>query len=282
MSIVSIALSALAVAGWLAWIPGLRPAFARASHRGIHQNRGQEEEPPPKPPIDTPPQGDAKVKRPRTDERETQRDRMVTRQIAARGVKNARVLKAMRQVPRHWFVPDGVASRAYADRPLPIGFEQTISQPYIVALMTELLQLKPGDKVLEVGTGSGYQAAVLSELTHEVFTIEIVEPLAKRTNELLRSKGYDNIQTRIGDGYRGWPAAAPFDAIIVTCAPDAPPPPLLQQLAVGGRMCIPVGTQWTGQELVVLRKKEDGSIERRSIIPVRFVPMTGQARKRGG
>ncbi len=203
---------------------------------------------------------------------------MVTRQVAARRVRNALVLEAMRNVPRHWFVPAPLAAMAYQDRPLPIGHGQTISQPYIVALMTELLKVKPGAKVLEIGTGSGYQAAVLAELTDKVYTIEIVEPLAKRTIELFREKGYDTIRTRIGDGYRGWPEEAPFDAVIVTCAPDSPPPALVEQLAVGGRMCIPVGEPGH-QELILLIKRPDGSLERRHIIPVAFVPMTGEAQK---
>lgn len=217
---------------------------------------------------------------PRTDERKDERHRMVERQIAARGVKDPRVLDAMRMVPRHWFVPEALSSRAYADRPLPIGFDQTISQPYIVALMTEQLKLKPKSKVLEIGTGSGYQAAILAELTDHVYTIEIVEPLAKRTIEIFKKRGYKKIHTRIGDGYKGWPEAAPFDAIIVTCAPQNPPPPLIEQLAVGGRMCIPVGDQRTGQELIVLTKQSDGTIKKEHVLPVRFVPMTGKAQKR--
>ncbi len=187
----------------------------------------------------------------------------------------------MRNVPRHWFVPQASGRQAYEDGPLRIGYGQTISQPYIVALMTDLLRLEPGEKVLEIGTGSGYQAAVLAELTDRVYTIEIVEPLAKRTNQLLRDKGYDTIRTRIGDGYKGWPEEAPFDAIIVTCAPEEPPPALVAQLAEGGRMCIPVGPEWGGQRLVVLRKRADGTLEQRHVEWVRFVPMTGEAQKRG-
>jgi protein-L-isoaspartate(D-aspartate) O-methyltransferase len=202
---------------------------------------------------------------------------MVARQIARRGVRDRLVLAAMRNVPRHWFVPAGQARNAYADRPLPIGYGQTISQPYIVALMTELLRVEPGQKVLEIGTGSGYQAAVLAELTDQVFTIEIVARLARRTIKLLEEKGYRTIRTRIGDGYRGWPEQAPFDAIIVTCAPESPPPPLVEQLAVGGRMCIPVGSQWGGQELIVLQKRSDGTLGRHTVERVRFVPMTGEA-----
>lgn len=214
---------------------------------------------------------------PRTDELREQRHRMVAQQIAARGVRDSRVLRAMRDVPRHWFVPRGLRSRAYDDGPLPIGHDQTISQPYVVALMTELLAVKPGDKVLEIGTGSGYQAAVLSELTAHVFTIEIVEPLAKQTIDLLREKGYAMIQARIGDGFRGWPEEAPFDAIIVTCAAPRPPPALVEQLRVGGRMVIPVDTDLWGQDLLVMTKKADGTLDRRNVAPVAFVPMTGEA-----
>ena len=214
---------------------------------------------------------------PRTVERAEDRRRMVSSDIATRGVRNERVLEAMRNVPRHWFVTPDYHHSAYADRALPIGHDQTISQPYIVALMTELLDLQPGERVLEIGTGSGYQAAVLAELTDRVYTIEIVKPLAERTIRLFKEKGYDAIQTRIGDGYRGWPEAAPFDAIIVTCAPDDVPKPLVEQLAVGGRMCIPVGSGWTGQSLILLTKEKDGRLKRKHIIPVRFVPMTGEA-----
>ena len=214
---------------------------------------------------------------PRTAERKDERQSMVARQVAARGVRDARVLEAMRNVPRHWFVPARLTAMAYQDRPLPIGHDQTISQPYIVALMTELLKLKPGAKVLEIGTGSGYQAAVLSELTDQVYTIEIIKPLAERTTKLFREKGYDSIHVRIGDGYRGWPTAAPFDAIIVTCAPEAPPAALVEQLADGGRMCIPVGGPGR-QELILLTKRPDGSLDRKHIVPVAFVPMTGETR----
>jgi protein-L-isoaspartate(D-aspartate) O-methyltransferase len=203
---------------------------------------------------------------------------MVRTQIEARGLKDPRVLQALRDVPRHWFVPQNGQALAYADQPLPIGEDQTISQPYIVALMTEALQLKPDAKVLEIGTGSGYQAAVLSELTPHVFTIEIVEPLGKRAREAFAKRGYSTIRARIGDGYAGWPEFAPFDAIIVTCAPDHIPPRLLEQLAVNGRICIPVGSAGGVQELVVATKLADGTLKRESLIPVRFVPMTGAAR----
>ena len=204
---------------------------------------------------------------------------MVNRQIAARGIGDQRVLAAMGNVPRHWFVPQRSARQAYDDRPLPIGYKQTISQPYIVALMTELLELQPGEKVLEIGTGSGYQAAVLAELTDQVYTIEIVEPLARRTIALLKEKGYHTIHTRIGDGYKGWPEQAPFDAIIVTCAPESPPRPLIEQLRSGGRMCIPVGSQRGGQQLILLRKRLDGTLERKRVEWVSFVPMTGRAQQ---
>ena len=214
---------------------------------------------------------------PRTTERAAERHRMVEQQIVRRGIRAPRVLAAMRNVPRHWFVPASGTRQAYRDHALPIGYGQTISQPYIVALMTELLELKPSEKVLEIGTGSGYQAAVLAELTDKVYTIEIVEALARRTTKLLNDKGYRTIHTRIGDGYQGWPGEAPFDAIIVTCAPESPPPLLVKQLAVGGRMCIPVGSQWGNQELILLRKRANGLLERQHVLPVRFVPMTGEA-----
>ena len=206
------------------------------------------------------------------------RKRMVKQQLAApeRGITNARVLAALGQVPRHEFVPVALRAQAYDDRPLPIGFEQTISQPFIVAFMTEQLDPKPTDKVLEIGTGSGYQAAVLAELVREVYSIEIVEPLARRAEADLKRLGYTNVTVRAGDGYKGWVEAAPFDAIIVTCAPDHVPQPLVDQLKEGGRMIIPVGPAGE-QELYVLRKKGD-KIERRAVLPVRFVPMTGRKR----
>ncbi len=207
------------------------------------------------------------------------REEMVRRQIADREVKDARVLEAMKAVPRHEFVPAELRGRAYEDRPLPIGYSQTISQPYIVAFMTEQLAPKPTDRVLEVGTGSGYQAAVLARLVAEVFTIEIVEPLAARAKADLARLGFKNVQVRAGDGYRGWPEAAPFDAIIVTCAPDRVPEPLVQQLKDGGRMVIPVG-DYGDQQLYVLEKR-GGKVERRAVLPVRFVPMTGEI-ERGG
>ena len=206
------------------------------------------------------------------------RAEMVAGQIAGRDVRDQRVLAALRKVPRHRFVPADWVAAAYEDRPLPIGEGQTISQPYIVALMTELLALRGGERVLEIGTGSGYQAAVLAEVAGEVWSIEILEPLARRAEATLAQLGYGAVHVRAGDGYLGWPEAAPFDAIIVTAAPDHVPQPLLDQLKVGGRLVLPVGERW--QELVVCTKTEAG-IERRSVIPVRFVPMTGEGARRG-
>jgi len=220
--------------------------------------------------------------RPRLPELQRERDRMVTSQIAAknrfrRAVSDNNVLAALRAVPRHKFVPARQLSRAHADSPLPIGHGQTISQPYIVALMTEELRLRPGDKVLEIGTGSGYQAAVLSELTPYVFSIEIIKPLHQQAARRFKELEYKTIQTKRADGYDGWPEEAPFDAIIVTCAAGHVPPPLWDQLKPGGRMVIPVGSVYEMQRLLVLTKKPDGSRQSRNILPVRFVPMTGKA-----
>lgn len=201
----------------------------------------------------------------------TLRERMVKEQIETRGISDERVLNAMRKVPRHKFVPEKYRAEAYEDYPLPIGEGQTISQPYIVALMTEALHLKEGEKVLEIGTGSGYQAAILAELTPHVYTIEILEPLAKKAQQTLTELGYTNVKVKRGDGYLGWPEYAPFDAIIVTCAPDHIPQPLIEQLAEGGRMVIPVGERYV-QTLYLVEKKE-GKIVQKEIIPVVFVPM---------
>jgi protein-L-isoaspartate(D-aspartate) O-methyltransferase len=207
-----------------------------------------------------------------------ERERMVVEQIEARGVRDARVLAAMRKVPRHELVPAGERDRAYDDRPLPIGHGQTISQPYIVALMTELARAGPGDRVLEVGTGSGYQAAVLAETGAEVWSIEIVEPLAKRAAADLARLGFERVHVKAGDGYRGWPEHAPFDAILVTAAPPEVPEPLLEQLAAGGRLVIPVGERGELQWLEVHeRNGTEMRIER--VTPVRFVPMTGEAER---
>ncbi len=215
---------------------------------------------------DVDPKGDFKI----------MREKMVETQIKARGVKDPRVLYAIFKVERHLFVPKDLQTFAYADQPLPIGEGQTISQPYIVALMTELLELKGGEKVLEIGTGSGYQAAILAELAKEVYTIEIIETLATSAKKLLLQLGYQNIMVKAGDGYLGWPEVAPFDAIIVTAAPDHIPKPLIEQLKEGGRMVVPVGTY--SQELKKIVKRA-GKIEATDVIPVIFVPMTGEGVK---
>ena len=206
---------------------------------------------------------------------QSDRLKMVTVQIEGRGVKNERVLEAMRTVPRHLFVPENIRQESYEDEPLPIGCGQTIIQPYIVALMTELLELTKDSRVLEIGTGSGYQAAVLAELADSVFSIEIIPELARRADSTLGALGY-HVEVKCGDGYRGWPEKAPFDAIIVTAAPDEIPQPLLDQLAEGGRLVIPVGSYY--QDLKLIRKIK-GKFKEASIIPVRFVPMTGEGGK---
>ena len=211
-----------------------------------------------------------------SDEYEAAREQMVREQIEDRGIRDPGVLAAMRKVPRHLFVPPEEQGEAYHDYPLAIGHDQTISQPYVVAYMTESLELKPRDRVLEIGTGSGYQAAILAELAAKVYSIEIVEALAKEAAVRLRRLGYSNVQLRAGDGYRGWPEAAPFDAIIITAAPGHIPQPLVDQLREGGRMVLPLG-QWD-QELVRLRRSREG-IRRESLLSVRFVPMTGEAEK---
>jgi len=203
---------------------------------------------------------------------------MLEEQLRPRGITNEQVLAALGRVPRHELVPANLRSRAYADHPLPIGHDQTISQPYIVAFMSQALQPKPGDKVLEIGTGSGYQAAVLGELVQAVYTIEIVEPLGQRAQADLARLNYTNVFVRVGDGYRGWPEQAPFDSIIVTCSPDHIPQPLIDQLRDGGRMIIPVGDNWRGQDLVLLEKRGT-NVVKQAVLPVRFVPMTGRAQQ---
>lgn len=219
------------------------------------------------------------------DETQAAREGMVRIQIAGSlfgrtPVTDEAVLKAMRTVQRHKFVPPSVAGSAYADTPLPIGHAQTISQPYIVAYMTEALRPKPGDIVLEVGTGSGYQAAVLGEIVAKVYTIEIVPELGKAADALLHELGYENVQVRVGDGYLGWPEYAPFDGIIVTAAPDHIPEPLLEQLKPGGRLVIPVGPEHQTQTLLVLEKQRDGSVVSEEKMLVRFVPLTGDEHKK--
>ena len=207
-----------------------------------------------------------------------ERNHMVDMLVRMGYVSNPRVIKALRTVPRHLFVPPALRSEAYVDTPLPIGHNQTISAPSIVAKMTELLEPDPDDIVLEIGTGSGYQAAVLSRLVKHVYTIEIIPELAESARKRLEELGYKNVTVKCGDGYKGWPEHAPFDGIIVTCAPTDIPQPLVQQLKEGGRMVIPVGDLWA-QELYLLRK-ERGKIVKRAVLPVVFVPMTGEAAKR--
>jgi protein-L-isoaspartate(D-aspartate) O-methyltransferase len=208
-----------------------------------------------------------------------ERARMVRTQLESgvfgrAAIEDAAVLEAMRTVPRHRFVPSNMVRNAYADSPLPIGHEQTISQPYIVAVMTELLDPEAGDSVLEIGTGSGYQAAVLAEIVADVFTIEIVEPLGRQAASVLKELGYENVHTRIGDGYKGWPEHAPFDGIIVTAAPDHVPQPLIDQLKPGGRMVIPVGPEGHIQQLRLIEKDAEGNVSEEFIESVRFVPLT--------
>src|SRR6266516_2871258 len=208
----------------------------------------------------------------------SERQRMVQGQLVSRGVHDERVLAAISKVPREEYVPQDSRAASYTDQPLPIGYGPTISQPYIVAFMTEQLQTSSSVRVLEIGTGSGEQAAVLAELVAEVYSIEIIEPLAQRAETDLKRLGYKNVTVRAGDGYKGWPEAAPFDAIIVTCAPENVPQPLVEQLKDGGRMIIPVGPAGN-QELVLLRK-QGNRLEKRATLPVRFVPMTGEAQKK--
>jgi protein-L-isoaspartate(D-aspartate) O-methyltransferase len=200
-----------------------------------------------------------------------QRQRMVEQQLKSRGIKDERVLAAMAKVPREEFVPVDARTEAYQDGPLPIGHDQTISQPYIVAFMTEQLGPKPSDRVLEIGSGSGYQAAILAELVPDVYTIEVIEPLAKTAEATLQRLSYRNVHLKVGDGYKGWPEEAPFDAIIVTCAPDKVPQPLVNQLKDGGRMVIPVGERFAQQ--LYLFEKKNGQLKESATVPVRFVPM---------
>lgn len=207
--------------------------------------------------------------------REIERDVRETAEYLNRRELDKRVMTAMAAVPRHEFVRPEDRDDAYDNRPLPIGYGQTISQPYIVAVMTDLLEPAPGCRALEVGTGSGYQAAVLAKLCDKVYTIEIVEPLGKQAEARLARLGYENVEVRIGDGYYGWPEAAPFDVIVVTAVAGHIPPPLLKQLKSGGRMVLPVGTRFTTQQLVLVHKREDGRVTTRQMLPVAFVPLTG-------
>ena len=217
--------------------------------------------------------GSGVAQQPGTDFRDAARSRMVEDQLRARDITDARVLDAMRKVPRHVFVPEPQRALAYGDHPLPIGYDQTISQPYIVAFMTQGLKVEPSHRVLEIGTGSGYQAAVLGLLAKEVYTIEIIEPLASRARATLAEQGHKNVHVRHGNGYLGWPEHAPYDRIMVTAAPDEVPPSLVEQLTVGGLMAIPVGT--FDQELRIMRRTATG-LETLETLPVRFVPMTGK------
>lgn len=214
-------------------------------------------------------------------ERQAERREMVDTQLKGRGIKDPNVLQAMFAVPRHAFVPADVRRNAYIDGPLPIGNDQTISQPYVVAFMTETLKLDPNSRVLEIGTGSGYQAAVCAEIAREVYTIEIVEPLAKTASERLKRLGYANVSVKVGDGYDGWPDKAPFDAIIGTAGAKRIPPPLIQQLKPAGRMILPVQDSNGVQSLVRVTKNADGSLREEQILPVRFVPMTGKGQESG-
>ncbi len=203
----------------------------------------------------------------------SQRKRMAEEQIAYRGIKDKRVVAAMEAVPRHLFIPEENWYYSYSDQPVPIGFGQTISQPYIVALMTELLKVKSGDVVLEVGTGSGYQAAILARLVKQVYTIEVMDELGKEAQVRLKSLGYNNVEAKIGDGYKGWPEHAPFDEIIVTAAAKYIPQPLIDQLKPGGRMVIPVGDAYAVQDLMLITKDAFSKVVKESVIPVRFVPL---------
>ena len=245
---------------WM-WVAGLIPAVAAvsASCRAEEQSTTQ-------------PAGDGRFARERAE--------MVRTQLAGRDITDRRVLEAMGRVPRHAFVPGKSQERAYGDHPLPIGHDQTISQPYIVALMTQLADVEPGDAVLDIGTGSGYQAAVLAEMGAKVASIEIVPELAAEAKKRLAELKYDNVEVRAGDGYRGWPEKAPFEAIILAAAAPKIPEPLIEQLAPGGRLVVPVDSDDGFQQLLVVTRKPDGGIEREVIAPVAFVPMTGEARER--
>ena len=215
---------------------------------------------------------------PRANDFAAQRQRMVEQQLKPRGIKDERVLAAMAKVPREEFIPAGARAGAYEDGALPIGYDQTISQPYIVAFMTEQLQPRANDRVLEIGSGSGYQAAILAEIVEDVYTIDIVEPLAKTAETTLQRLGYENVHVKVGDGYKGWPEEAPFDAVIVTCAPEKVPQPLIDQLKDGGHMVIPVGERFA-QQLYLLEKK-NGQLKESATLPVRFVPMLHEGQKK--
>jgi protein-L-isoaspartate(D-aspartate) O-methyltransferase len=213
---------------------------------------------------------------PAADEHQVRRERLVRESMESRGIRDPAVLKAMRETPRHEFMPQSVRQYAYEDRPVPIGFDQTISQPSLVAMMTDMLEANKGHRILEIGTGSGYQAAVLSPLVKEVYTIEIVPQLAQSSSETFKRLGYKNIHAKHGNGYLGWPEHAPFDRIILTAAPPELPKALVEQLAPGGKLVAPVGRTTLEQELILVEKSKDGKVSQRSVLPVRFVPMVQQ------
>ena len=244
---------------------------ADANERAADANRQGWQKEPNKPEVLRPDHN-----HPAFSERVRERERMVARDIEERGVREPNVLAAMRMVPRHSFVRSWDLGRAYADHPLPIGLNQTISQPYIVAYMTEALKLDPNSKVFEVGTGSGYQAAVCAEIAREVYTVEILEELAKSAKERLKEIGYRNVTVKAADGYYGWQEKGPFDAIIITAAAGLVPPPLKEQLKPGGRMILPLGSPYGSQWLVLVTKDRDGKMRSKRVMPVRFVPMTGR------
>ena len=258
-----------------------RPAVLLAA---LAAGCGGEERPPEGPTIDLPPRAALPAPRPRPGRARPfppedpaaarAREGMVEKSLREIGVTDARVLEAMRSVPRHLFVPESLRDRAYEDTPLPIGEGQTISAPDVVGFMSQALALKPGDRVLDVGTGSGYQAAVLAEMGCRVFSIEILEPLARSAARRLEGLGYDSITVRAGDGYLGWPEEAPFDGILVAAAPDHVPKPLVDQLKAGARLVLPVGPEGGVQSLLLVTKRADGTVDEEEVLPVRFVPMT--------
>jgi protein-L-isoaspartate(D-aspartate) O-methyltransferase len=225
------------------------------------------------------PRADSPARSDSSDIYRDKRERLVRDHISAEGILNPAVIESMRSVPREEFVPDDLKRRAYNNEPLPIGYGQTISQPYIVALMSELLQPEKGHVVLEIGTGSGYQAAILSRIVKKVYSVEIIEPLAARARETVKGLGFDNIEIRVGDGYFGWEEKGPFDAIIVTAAADHIPPPLIAQLKNGGKMCIPVGQPYFSQVLKLLEKDAEGRVRVKDILPVVFVPFVREWRE---
>jgi protein-L-isoaspartate(D-aspartate) O-methyltransferase len=245
-----------------------RNAAETTADRGARRTSGEPEQP-----------AQREHDHPAFQERVAERERMVRQQIEWRGVEDPNVLRAVRRVPRHAFVPEAQRACAYEDRPLPIGYEQTISQPYVVAFMTEALQLDPNAVVLEIGTGSGYQAAVCAEIARAVYTIEIVKPLAASAAQLLAELGYAHVHVRAGDGYFGWPEKGPFDAIIGTAAAREIPAPLVRQLKTGGRMILPVGDRFGLQYLILVTKDGQGGLHRRRVMPVQFVPMTGRVQQ---